>query len=153
MRVLPTACARNPRDMTMNTLLISTILENCARMQLILTTPFYTTCKWASYLLLFLLPDFPQKICHPRWPATSPSEVSRPCLKVHACPSYSLCEEPQRHDDEHITDFYCPWKLCTHATNTDNAILHNVQVGFILTLWGDALGSCKVCFRHDTTVF
>jgi hypothetical protein len=37
--------------MTMNTLQISTIFENCARMQLILTTPFYTTCKWASYLL------------------------------------------------------------------------------------------------------
>ena len=35
----------------MNTLQIYTILENCARRQLILTTPFYTTCKWASYLL------------------------------------------------------------------------------------------------------
>jgi hypothetical protein len=70
---------------------------------------------------LFLLPDVPSKICHSRWPATLPSGVSRPCLKVHAFPSYSLYKEPRRIDDEHIADFYCPWKPCTHAANTDNA--------------------------------
>jgi hypothetical protein len=102
---------------------------------------------------LFLLPNFPPKICHARWPATSPSGVSRPCLKVHACPSYSLYKGPRRLDDEHITDFYYPWQMCTQATNTDNPILHNVQVGFTLTFWGEALGSWKIWVRHDTTVF
>lgn len=102
---------------------------------------------------LFLLPDFPPKICHPRWPATSPSGISRPCLKVHACPSYNLYNGPWRLEDEHITDFYYPRKLCTQATNTDNTILHNLQVGFVLTLWGEVVGSCKACVLHDTTVF
>ena len=82
--------------------------------------------KCRSQNALFLLPDFPPKIFHLRWPASSPSGVSRPCLKLRACPSYSLYKEPPRLDDEHNTDFYYPWKLRTQATNTDNTILHNM---------------------------
>lgn len=57
MRVLPTACTRNPRDLTTNTLQISTIVENCTRA----LTPFYTTCKWTSYLLCEAKPWAPVK--------------------------------------------------------------------------------------------
>ena len=61
--------------MTMNTLLISTVLENCARMQLILTTPFYTTCKLASYLLSEATPWAPVKSVSAMTPQFSNIEI------------------------------------------------------------------------------
>jgi len=59
----------------MNTLQISTILENCARKPLILTTPFYTTYMWASYLLSDAKPWAPVKSVSAMTPQFSTIEI------------------------------------------------------------------------------